>query len=192
MAFDKTTATNEGTFEQPSTGMHQAVCAFVHDIGTQVGEYMGVRKVRQQVIVTWELADKMKTGEYEGKPFNMSKFYTLSVSEKANLRKDLEGWRGKPFTEDELKGFDLKKLIGANCFLNLIESKTGKRAIASVNPLPNNMVKIQVTQHEPSEKFMQFIEKKRAESLEAQTGNGAGHPVSTEEPIDGDMPVLPF
>lgn len=192
MAYDNVVAKSEGTFEQPSTGMHQAVCVFVHDIGTHVGEYQGKQNVRHQVIVTWELAEKMKTGEYEGKPFNVSKFYTLSLGDKANLRKDLEGWRGKAFTEEELQGFDLRKLIGVNCFLNLSETENGKRKIASVNPLPNNMPKIGVTQLEPSEKFMAFIDKKRAESLEAQQQNGTSHIVvdnGSQLPPDD---LLPF
>jgi hypothetical protein len=31
------------------------------------------------------------------------------------LRAVLESWRGKKFTDAELDGFDLEKLLGANC-----------------------------------------------------------------------------
>ena len=32
------------------------------------------------------------------KPIAISEFYTLSLNEKANLRRDLVGWRGRSFT----------------------------------------------------------------------------------------------
>ena len=57
------------------------------------------------------------------------------MSEKANLRKDLEGWRGKSFTESELEGFDLEKLIGSNCMLNIVYNKKGKAKISGISKL---------------------------------------------------------
>jgi hypothetical protein len=65
------------------------------------------------------------------------------MHEKASLRKWLESWRGKAFTEDESKQFDVAKLVGAPCLLNVIhkEKKDGnKRAdIASVSTMPKGM-----------------------------------------------------
>lgn len=55
----------------------------------------------------------------DNKPFIVQKRYTLSLHEKAGLRKDLESWRGKSFTGDELQGFDLEVLIGICCLLNV-------------------------------------------------------------------------
>ena len=48
----------------------------------------------------------------DGRPFAVSKTYTASLFEAAALRKDLESWRGKSFTEEELGGFDISKLLG--------------------------------------------------------------------------------
>ena len=139
-----TTATREsGNFEKAPTGMQQAVCSFVNDIGKQMGEYMGEPKISHKVIITWELAEKKTQGNSAGEPFLVSKFYTLSLNEKANLCKDLESWRGKSFTEDELKGFDLEKLIGANCFLNITESKNDGRIVSAVTPIAKGMTKIE-------------------------------------------------
>ena len=107
-------------FESMPLGMHQAVCAFVEDIGIQEGSYLGKPIRRHQIVICWELAEKMTKGDNLGKPFMISKFYTLSLNEKANLCKDLESWRGRGFTADEKDGFDVEKLIGANCFLNII------------------------------------------------------------------------
>jgi hypothetical protein len=171
-------AKNEGKdFEKIPTGMHQAVCAFVEDIGTHEGSYMGHTISNHQVIVCWELKELMKEGENAGRPFMISKFYTLSLYEKANLRKDLESWRGKEFTDDELKGFDIENLIGANCFLNIIEKekKDGsvRAQIASINPIPSGMEKLFVVNKIPPE----WIDKKRSQSIEAlaeTTGESAG------------------
>ena len=53
--------------------------------------------------------------------------YTLSLSEKANLRRDLENWRGKAFTPEELKGFDISKLLGKPCQIGVThDTKDGK------------------------------------------------------------------
>jgi len=177
------------SFEQPATGMHQAVCVFIHDIGTHLSEYQGKQIARHQIIVTWEIDETMTKGDYTGKRFNVSKFYTRSLNEKATLRKDLESWRGKAFSETELEGFDLKKLVGANCFLNLVETKSGKRAIASVSPLAKGMTAIKVEQLAPSERFMKWIETKRAESVEGQAGEQSAPPTSDENNnADSDLP----
>ena len=105
------------TFEKMPTGVVQAVCAYVEDIGTHEGSYQGKPTLRHQVIICWELAEKMRMGDHAGRNFIVSKFYTLSLNPKASLRKDLESWRGKSFTKEELESFDLEKLIGVNCLL---------------------------------------------------------------------------
>jgi hypothetical protein len=66
-------------------------------------------------------------------------YYTNSLSEKANLRKVLQGWRGKEFTPDEAAKFDISIVLGKPCTLNVIH-KTGndgkvRAKIDSVGPL---------------------------------------------------------
>jgi hypothetical protein len=74
-------------------------------------------------------------------PFVVSKTYTLSMHEKSNLRKDLESWRGKGYTEEEARRFDVTKLLGKPCILNIIHEPGKKDAtknyvkVASVNKL---------------------------------------------------------
>jgi hypothetical protein len=46
-------------------------------------------------------------------PFLVSKRYTLILNEKGNLRPMLEAWRGRKFAPQELKGFDLERLLGS-------------------------------------------------------------------------------
>jgi len=181
-----------GDFEKTPTGNQQAVCAFVEDIGTHRGEYQGTPNERHQIVVCWELAETMTQGEYAGKPFMISNFYTLSLGKKANLRKDLEAWRGKAFTQQELDGFDVERLKGANCLLNIIEAmddngKTRAR-IASISPVLKNMEPLQIVNQNPPE----WIDKKRKESIEyaEQYNQDAGNTVAEPEPLqpDDDLP----
>lgn len=170
-------------FEKAPTGTIQAVCVFVHDIGLQAGEYQGRPHVKHQVIVSWELNERMTQGEYAGKPFMVSKYYTLSLSEKSNLRKDLENWRGRAFTADELAGFDVESIRGANCLLSITETENGKRKVSGVAALPKGMVPIEPTQTTPSEKFMEWIEKERAKAV---------HPTQSTAQVSDDKDDLPF
>ena len=106
----------------PESGTTQAVCCAVWDLGLQKTSYMGEEKIQHKVIIAWEIVQKIDApdSEYNGKPYMLNKKYTLSLGEKANLRKDLESWRGKPFTSEELKhGVDLEKLYGVNCYIGI-------------------------------------------------------------------------
>lgn len=175
-------AKEEKNYEAIPTGMQQAVCAMICDIGTHQGEYQGKITSRHQAVIIWELAEKKTEGQFAGEPFQMSKFYTLSLGEKANLRKDLESWRGKPFTSEELQGFDLEKLVGVNCFLNVIEDKD-KQRIAAIAPLPKNMPTIKPTLSKEPE----WVDKFRAKSIErmgkAAPVSSAGGPPQAEDDL---------
>ena len=126
---------NGGTsFEQPPTGSHAARCISIIDLGTQRSTYEGEVQIKHQVIVRWELANELLTiGDFAGKPFTVSKFYTASLHEKAGLRKDLASWRGRDFTAEELKGFDMKSILGKPCMLSVGLSEKGKAKVLELN-----------------------------------------------------------
>lgn len=128
-----------GDFKQAPAGNHVARCVKLIDIGTQHGQYQGEPTVRNQVIVQWELPDETMEINGETKPLIVSKFYTNSLNEKAKLRADLESWRGRPFSADELKKFDLNNILGAACMVNVVINDKGKATVASVSPLPKRM-----------------------------------------------------
>lgn len=114
------------TYDPIPDGQHIAVCYAVVDEGVQYNPRYenNYRKVR----IMWELPEV--TMEYNGEtvPRVFSKEYTLSLGDKSNLRKDLQAWRGKAFTdEDLLSGFNLSQLIGKGCILQITnEKKDGK------------------------------------------------------------------
>ena len=126
----------EGVKEYPKvpTGGHNARCVKVIDLGTQRSDYGGQITYKRQVLVIWETPDQLNNDQ----PMTISKFYTLSLHEKSNLGQDLVSWRGRPFTETERQGFDITKLIGVTCQLNVMHTDSGKERISSVMPLGKN------------------------------------------------------
>ena len=128
------------SFEQPPTGSHVGRCISIIDLGTQRTTYDGEAQIKHQLILRWELSNElMESGEHAGKPFTVSRFYTASLHEKAGLRKDLASWRGRDFTPEELKGFDLQSIIGKPCMLAVGLSEKGKAKVTSVMGLPKGM-----------------------------------------------------
>jgi hypothetical protein len=127
------------TFQKVAPGAYPARCFRLIDIGTQRGEWAGKPTVRHQCIISWELPNELiETGEYAGKPYSVSKFYTISLNEKANLRKDLESWRGREFTKEELDGFDLKNILGKPCMVSVIHEKD-KVKVSGVMAMPKGL-----------------------------------------------------
>jgi hypothetical protein len=125
-----------GDFQQAPAGNHVARCIKLTDLGTQHGEYQGQPNVRNQVLVTWELCNEQMT---DGKPFIVSHFYTNSLNEKATLRAHLEAWRGRQFSEAEVKSFDLMNIIGKPCMVTVVMNDKGKARVASVASMPKGI-----------------------------------------------------
>lgn len=127
-------------FEAAPVGNHVARCIGLIDLGTQEGEYQGKTTHARKVVIRWELPNElMAEGEFAGRPFIVSKFYTASLSEKANLRKDLSSWRGRDFTPDELMGFDAKNILAKPCMVNVAHNDKGKAKVTAVAPVPKGM-----------------------------------------------------
>jgi hypothetical protein len=138
----------------PEAGTTQAVCCAVWDLGLQLSSFKnedGSDKYQHKIIIAWEVTQKIDApeSEYHGKPYMLNKKYTLSLGEKANLRKDLESWRGIPFTKEQLdNGFDIEKVYGANCLIGIkhepdrIDPKKVYANVTAILPLPKGMEKI--------------------------------------------------
>lgn len=137
------TATSEpSSFELPPAGPVILRCYRVIDLGTQETSWKGAPKLQKKVLLSFELLgdERMK----DGRPFSIHSRYTMSTSEKALLRHDLESWRGQPFTEEEVRSFQVAKVLGKYAYGNIIheKSKDGSKTyanIASIMPLPKNM-----------------------------------------------------
>jgi hypothetical protein len=120
-------SSGNGDFEITPEGTYVGRCIKVIDMGTQTTTGQFGTKSQKKVMISWELLDddiKMQ----DGRPFAASQFYKASLHEKAQLRKDLEAWRGKKFTEQELEGFDLNNVLGTYCMLQVVHSSDGQYA----------------------------------------------------------------
>mgnify|MGYP000061752754 FL=1 len=56
----------------------------------------------------------------------------MSLNENSALHKDLKSWRGKSFTEAELKSFDMANILGVNCDLEVEHTAGGRAKITSI------------------------------------------------------------
>ena len=134
----------EGNFTPVPPGMHLARCYRIVDLGTQKSEFQGQIKYLQKVMLQFEVHGEDEKGKAlvtsKGDPLSISKNYTLSLAEKATLRKDLQTWRGVAFTPDQLRGFELKNILGQWAMLSVAKDvgNNGKEYtnIMSVNPVP--------------------------------------------------------
>ena len=125
---------NATEFKQISPGAHFAICNAVIELGLQPG-FDGGRS-QQKIYVRWEVSDERVEFNRDGVtiegPMSIGKMYTMSLNEKASLRADLENWRGKAFTEQELGGFDVANLIGKSCQLMMVHAEAKGKTYANV------------------------------------------------------------
>jgi len=135
-------STGGSSYEPVPAGTYIARCFSMVHIGTIMENYQGESKLQNKVRINWELPTEQKVFKEERgeEPYTLGKEFTLSLNEKATLRKFLESWRGKAFTEDEAKSFDISALLGKPCMVNVIHkvSKTTQKTyaeIASVSPM---------------------------------------------------------
>jgi hypothetical protein len=208
-----------GNFERCPAGMHLARCYRIVDLGTQKSEYMGQVKYLHKIMLGWEIHGMHDDGTplkmMDGRPFGIFKNYTLSWSEKANLRLDLQSWRGKPFTQEEMRKFDLKNVLGAWCMLNIIE-RPGKSDgklytnVDGVTPVPsmikqnglptavnpNELFKIDDPDMEMFNKFSDHLKAKIAASPEWQKKQGntpaPASQAAPEKPTFDEDDDIPF
>lgn len=133
------TDAGSGDFKQAPAGNHVARCIKLIDLGTQHGEYKGEPTVRNQIVMQWELPHETMEIDGQQKPLIVSKFYTNSLNEKSNLRADLEAWRGRPFTIEELRKFDLEAVLGKPCMVNVVHNDKGRAKVTSVAAMAKGM-----------------------------------------------------
>lgn len=123
-------------------GPHSAVCVDVVDLGMVPNKFKNGQKQHRCRLV-WQVAENNE----EGKPFLVQKTYTASLHEKAILRKDLESWRGRPFSDQEAEGFDVEVLLLKPCLLNVQHNEKGGSVYADVTSimrLPKGMAAVQM------------------------------------------------
>jgi len=131
-----------GNFILAPEGLHICVCCDVYPLGLITTEWNGKKRTTPKIRIAWQTEDTITDEEaaengnpdIAGKPYLLTKRYTLSLHENADLRKDLQRWRGKAFTPDELHGFDVERLVGVPCQINVIHNRgSNDRVYANVD-----------------------------------------------------------
>lgn len=194
-----------GDFKPAPMGTHFGRCYGVISLGTQPPG-MPNFKPTFKVLICWELSHKKMDN---GDPYTINKEYTLSLNGKANLRRDLESWRGKPFTADELAGFAVEKVLNAPATIGIIHEpkKTGGvyAKVSSVSAIPDG-VTVPELHHKRTlyeldfgrndERFNALPDWIKEKISKCYEWNPAAHVASSEpEPVDEEPEVkddLPF
>lgn len=202
------TSNGNSNYEPIATGNYPARCYSMVHLGTIEENILGTIKKLNKARVTWELPTELKVFKEENgeQPHVISKEFTLSMHEKATLRAFLKNWRGKDFTDEEAKSFDIEKLIGAPCMLN-ITHKTKKDGsgvyaeIGSISTMPKGyacpdaintpfVFTYEVFDQEKFNGLPEFMRNKMVNSDEYKLAvNGAQH---IESPAEEESDDLPF
>ena len=110
------------------SGLQPAVCVDVRDLGTIETKFGD----KQVVLLVLELEAKSANGDR----YLLQKRYNKSLHPKSNLRQDLERWRGKPFTDEDLQyGFNLEKVIGVTAMIYVEYQQTDRGKWANVDSI---------------------------------------------------------
>lgn len=146
--------------------MFPAVCIDIIDLGQVKTTWEGSTKVQHKIVVRWfcgfyavpnedegdaervvaELTAEEAATHPDAMPLWVNRRFTASLAEASALRPFLETWRGRAFTPDELKQFDLESLLNAPAFIQVSHNTTGTRTYANVDTcvrLPKGMEKIE-------------------------------------------------
>ena len=114
-----------GNYDPVPEGSHIAICDMFVDLGLQDSRF----GAKHKIYLRWQIPNLTieydKDGVKTVAPMTIGARYTLSLAEKSNLRPLLQSWRGKAFTPDELKKFDVTTVVGAPCLITVTHD-TGK------------------------------------------------------------------
>jgi hypothetical protein len=136
----------ESKFELVPAGNHVARVYRIIQLGTVPETFQGEEKQVSKIMIGFELPNETKVFKEEkgAEPFVVSREFTFSMNEKANMRKLVEGIIGTALDEEEAATFDIAKLIGLTCLLNVVHKKSEKTGnayalIQGASPIPKGM-----------------------------------------------------
>lgn len=123
-----------GDFEPVPEGTYIARCISVIDLGLQDSGQWGPK---EKIYIGFEVPEvRVKWNDQDGNEQQgaalIGQLYTNSLNEKANLRRDLQTWRGKAFTAAELEGFDVRAILGAPAMISVTHNTKGDKTYANI------------------------------------------------------------
>lgn len=123
-------------------GVYVGICTWLIDLGEQRNQKFD--KVSHRVIFMWDIVGETVRINDKEESRTMNREYTLSLHERSGLRKDLQAWRGKAFTDEELEGFDVANVLGVPCQIQVVhEERNGSTyaRIGSIMAMPKGQPK---------------------------------------------------
>ena len=162
-------------------GVYPAICSHIYDLGIQPG-FEG--KEQHKIVLLFELDERKD----DGNRYLISRTYTASLNEKAALRKDLESWRKKPFTNDELQGFDIEVLKNVACQINVVsyqkQNGTAGTKIGAI--LPPGKAQQPITRELDEDFVPDWVRRARGEEVREDARDNA--PNHSDEGFKDDVP----
>lgn len=127
----------EKEFQQVPPGTYLARCYRLVECGVQPDSGYGEKA---KLVITWELPNERVTApDGTDKPMSISQFYNPSLNVKAKLRHDLQNWRGKDFTKEEVAEFKLAAILGKPCQVSVIKNEKGRSIVGGIMGCPKGM-----------------------------------------------------
>lgn len=184
----------ESKFKPHPDGQYVGQCVDTIDLGEHVHTFAGDDSyLEQRCALVFRTGEKNPdTGEY----IDVNKEFTVSMGDRANLRKFLEQWRGKAYTVDQIKaGVSLDRLTGNPGLLTIAQkpNKAGTRIYAEITAcvgIPKQMAS-SVAQYDDYERADFWQTRKAEYAAEVAKFRAAAGAIPADEeapPIDDDCP----
>lgn len=128
----------KSAFDKLSEGTHLAICDQIILMGEQATQF----GTKVKLYIRFEVPTERTDIDGKSLPKVLGKFYTYSLSEGSNLRKDLESWRGKKFNDDDLTDkdgnsiFDVSRFAGKPCQIVVAHNGDYANIIAVIGLAP--------------------------------------------------------
>lgn len=111
-------------------------CYSVIDLGTHHSDGQYGPKDDRKILITFEIPELMITYEKNGvevtAPKVIGQQFNNVMGERANLRKFLQAWRGKSFTDEEAFNFDISKILSHGAQISVEHNTTDKGTFANI------------------------------------------------------------
>lgn len=203
---------NEQFWENPPCDRHSAICVDVVPTGEEESEFtdkktgVTTKKMQPKVWLVFQVFPSDGSRDSEGRPFHIDNKFTASLAPQAILRLKLERWRGqmvngkledRPFTNEELKGFNLAKLKGIPCWLTILPDNSGRFVnVSDIEPyVDDNGKPLPPPKPEPQHYQRRTYKKKeKAQTITApQSTTSSTSPGSNQNGSDKDKSAwIPF
>lgn len=179
-----------GNFTPHPEGQFPAVCVDVVDLGMMEVTFDGTTKMQHKIDVYFYCGEQKP--DDESFPLFVRQRFTLTLNTNGRLRPFLEAWRGRAFTAEEEKGFDVEKLLSAPAFIQVTHNHVGDKTYANITTimkLPKQMTAPAV----PPDYVRVCDRPKEDEQRAAQPIGGEGHaPAHHGKPWEDEDDDLPF